>query len=156
MFVIAVAFFGDSERNHLQRRLLEYLHQSLPVGKLIVGLQRLGDAGNNLLLHRAVALQRYQQRQVVVRLVGFVYHLEVEGLCDDDAAVVLTAVQRVVQHRGGEGTEDVATAEMYPRRFLVGLLAYLINIKLGEHITLLLPLCGLQLTAHNVFQFHSE
>ena len=132
LLVIAIALLGDGERNHLQRGLPEYLAQPLPVGKLVVGLQRLGNAGNDFLLHRAVALQRHQQRQVVVRLICLVDDFIVEGLCHDDATVVLSAVQRVVQHCGREGAEDVTAAEVYPRRFLRGLLAYLIYIILGE------------------------
>ena len=41
-FVIAVAFLGDSERNHLQTWVLKYLHESVPVLKLWIGLQGFG------------------------------------------------------------------------------------------------------------------
>ena len=150
VLVVSVAFLGDGKRYHLQRGLAEYLHQALPVGVLRVGLQGLGDAGNDFLLYRAVGTEVHAQREVVVGGVGLVDDFKVEGLCHNDAAVVLTGVQRVVEYGGRERPEDVATPEMDPRRLCGRLLTHGLNVKLGELIAFRFPLGGVQPPCRNV------
>ena len=52
--VVGVALLGDGERDHLETRVPEDLHEPLPVGELGIGLQGLGDTGDDLLLDRTV------------------------------------------------------------------------------------------------------
>ena len=52
--IISVAFLCDGERDHLKRRILEDLHQTVPVRELWISLQRLSNRSNHLLLDRSV------------------------------------------------------------------------------------------------------
>ena len=153
--VEAVALLGDGEGDHLQARVAEDLDEALPVGELGIGLEGLGDAGDDLLLDSACRLEADEQGEVVIGGVGLVDDLEVEGLGDDDATIVLACVQGVVEDGSGEGTEDVASAEVYPCRFLGRLLAHGLDIEFGELVALGFPLCGIIITAKYFIQFHS-
>ena len=145
--VEAVALLGDGEGDHLQARVAEDLDEALPVGELGIGLEGLGDAGDDLLLDGACRLEADEQGEVVIGGVGLVDDLEVEGLGDDDATIVLACVQGVVEDGSGEGTEDVASAEVYPCRFLGRLLAHGLDIEFGELVALGFPLSGIIITA---------
>ena len=149
-----VALLGDGERNHLQRRILENLHQTFPILKLRIGLQGFRHRGNHLLLDRTIRAEVHAERQIIIRCIRLVDDLEVKGLCHNDTTVVFARVQRVVQDSCGERTEDVTTAKMYPCRFLGSLLAQFRNIKLRKLVTLGFPLCGIQLAAQYFVQFH--
>ena len=138
--VEAVALLGDGEGDHLQARVAEDLDEALPVGELGIGLEGLGDAGADLLLDGACRLEADEQGEVVIGGVGLVDDLEVEGLGDDDATIVLACVQGIVEDGSGEGTEDVASAEVYPCRFLGRLLAHGLDIEFGELVALGFPL----------------
>ena len=138
--VKTVTLLGYGECNHLQRRLAENLHQSCPVAELIVSLQALGDRCNHLLFDGSRRLQADEQREIVVRLVCLVYYLIVEGLGNDDAAVILACVQRVVDNCGRECTEDVATSKMHPCRLVVSALAHSGDVKLRKLIAFGFPL----------------
>ena len=48
--VEGIALLGDGERDHLQAGVTEDFHQSVPVLELRIGLQGLGNAGDDLLL----------------------------------------------------------------------------------------------------------
>ena len=145
-----VTLLCDGERDHLQRRIAEYLHQTLPVSKLVVGLQSLGHRGNHFLLYRTGRLQTHQQRQVVVGGVGLVYHLIVEGLGHNHAAVVLSRVQRLVQYGGREGAEYVAAAEVYPCGGVVRLLSHGGPVEFRKLIALRFPFTGIILAGDNI------
>ena len=145
--VKGITFLCDSERYHLKTLLTEYLLQSLPVLKLIVGLQGFSHTGNHLFLNVAITAKCYIERQIVVRLIGLVDDFKVEGFCHNDATVILACVQCVVEYGGWEGPEDVASAEVNPCRFVVCFLAYCLNVKLWELVAFAFPLCGVELSA---------
>ncbi len=149
-----VTLFGDGEGNHLQGRIPEDILQAVPVLELAVRLQRFGDARDHLFSHGPVAAEGNQQGKVVVRLVGLVDDLEIEGLGHDDAAVVLARVQGVVQDGGREGAEDVTAAEMDPGRFGEGLFAEGLDVETGNFVAFPFPLGGLEGAAQDICQFH--
>ena len=151
----AVALLGDGEGDHLQAGVLEDLHQTGPVlGEGGVSLQALGDGGHDLLLDVAGGLQADQQAHVVVGAVSLVDDLVVEALGHDDTAVILAAVQRVVQDGGGESAEDVAGAEVDPSRLRVGLGLDGLDIELGQLVALFCPLGG-QIAILDISQLHN-
>ena len=152
--VVAIAFLGDGERYHLKGWIAKNVHQTLPVGKLIVGLESLGNAGDDLLLDRTVGAEVDAERQVIIGSIGLVNNFEVEGLGHDDATVIFPCVQRIVKDGCREGAEDVTTAKVYPCRFLGSLLANGLDVKLWEFIAFLLPFCGIVLAAENIVEFH--
>ena len=153
--IIRVAFLGDGEGNHLQTRVLENLYKTLPVAELIVGFQSFGDRGDDLLLDVAVRLKRDEQGEVVVRGISLIHDLEVECLCYDDTPVILARVERIVEDGCWEGTEDVSSAEVYPCGFFGRLLTHGLDVKLWELVALGLPLCGVELSAQYICQFHN-
>ena len=141
--VVGVALLGDGEGNHLQRGLAEDVDQALPVGELRVGLQRLGDAGDDFLADGAVGAERHAEREVVVGRIGLVDDFEVERLGHDDASVVLARVQGVVEDGSGEGAEDVASAEVHPRGLIMCLATNVLDIEFRKLIAFRFPLCGI-------------
>ena len=151
----AVALLGDGEGDHLQAGVLEDLHQTGPVlGEGGVSLQALGDGGHDLLLDVTGGLQADQQAHVVVGAVSLVDNLVVEALGHDDTAVILAAVQRVVQDGGGESAEDVASAEVNPSGLRVGLGLDGLDIELGQLVALFCPLGG-QIAILDISQLHN-
>ena len=152
--VVGVALLGNGKGDHLEGGVTEDLHQTLPVGELGISLEGLGDAGDDFLLDGARRLETDEQREVVVRGIGLVDDLEVEGLGDDDATVVLACVQGIVEDGCGEGTEDVSATEVYPCGFLGGLLADGLDVELRKLIAFGFPFCGVEIAAKNIIQFH--
>ena len=152
----AVALLGDGEGDHLQAGVLEDLDQTCPVGaEGVVSLQALGDGGDDLLLDLAGGLQADQQAQVIVGAVSLVDDLIVEALGHDDAAVILAAVQGVVQDGCGEGAEDVACAEVHPGRLCMGLGLDGLNVELGQLVAFFCPLGG-QIAVFDIRQLHFD
>ena len=152
----AVALLGDGEGDHLQAGVLEDLHQTCPVGtEGVVSLQALGDGGDDLLLDLAGGLQADQQAQVIVGAVSLVDDLIVEALGHDDAAVILAAVQGVVQDGCGESAEDVACAEVHPGRLCMGLGLDGLDIELGQFVAFFCPLGG-QIAVFDIRQLHFD
>ena len=148
--VVGVALLGDGEGDHLEGGVTEDFHQTLPVGELGIGLQGLGDAGDDFLLDGTIRTEVHAKREVVIRGVGLVDDLEVEGLGDDDATVVLACVQGVVEDGCREGAEDVAAAEVYPRGLLGGLLTNGLDVELRKLIAFGFPLCGVEIAGNNI------
>ena len=153
--VEGIALLGDGERDHLQAGVTEDFHQSVPVLELRIGLQGLGDAGDDLLLDRTVRAEVHAEREVVVGCISLVDDLKVEGLGHNHTTVVLAGVQCVVEDGSREGAKNVSTTEVYPCGLLGGLLAQGLDVELGELIAFLLPLCGVVITAKYVVQFHN-
>ena len=152
----AVALLGDGERDHLQAGCLEDLDQTSPVSaEGVVSLQALGDGGDDLLLDVAGGLQADQQAQVVVGLVSLVDDLVVKALSNNDTAVILAAVQGLVQDGSGEGTEDIACAEVHPGGLCVGLGLDSLHVKLGQLVALFCPLGG-QIAVLDIRQLHNS
>jgi hypothetical protein len=152
----AVTLLGDGEGDHLQAGVLEDLDQTCPVlGEGGVCLQALGHGGHDLLLDLAGGLQADQQAQVIVGAVSLVDDLIVEALGHDDAAVILAAVQGVVQDGCGEGAEDVACAEVHPGRLCMGLGLDGLDIELGQLVAFFCPLGG-QIAVFDIRQLHID
>ena len=152
----AVALLGDGKGDHLQAGVLEDLHQTCPVGtEGVVSLQALGNGSDDLLLDLAGGLQADQQAQVIIGLVSLVDDLVVEALGHDDAAVVLAAVQCVVQHGSGESTEDVAGTEVHPSGLGVGLGLDSLDVEFGQLVALFCPLGG-QIAVFDIRQLHNH
>ncbi len=149
-----IAFLGDGERHHLERRIAENLDKTVPVVELRVGFQRFGDAGNDFLVDSSVGFKADEQRQIVVGPIGFVDDLVVEGLSHDDATVVLSGVESVLEDCRREGTKDVSAAEVHPCGCVVGLTAHGSDVKFRELIAFLLPFAGIETGVQYVCQFH--
>ena len=152
----AVALLGDGEGDHLQAGVLEDLHQTCPVSaEGIISLQALGNGSDDLLLDLAGGLQADQQAQVIVGLVSLVDDLVVEAFSHDDAAVVLAAVQCIVQHGSGESAEDVACAKVHPSGLGVGLGLDSLDVEFGQLVALFCPLGG-QIAVFDIRQLHNH
>ena len=152
----AVALLGDGEGDHLQAGVLEDLHQTCPVGtEGVISLQALGNGSDDLLLDLAGGLQADQQAQVIVGLVSLVDDLVVEAFSHDDAAVVLAAVQCIVQHGSGESAEDVACAKVHPSGLGVGLGLDSLDVEFGQLVALFCPLGG-QIAVFDIRQLHNH
>ena len=154
--VEAVALFGDGEGHHLQAGFLEDLDQAGPVvGELGVGLQALGDRGDDLLLDGAGGLQADQQAEVIVGAVSLVDDLIVEALGHDDAAVVFARIKHLLQDGRREGAEDVARAEVHPGGLGRGLGLDGLAVELGQLVAFFRP-DGADRAVFNISQFHVE
>ena len=80
------------------------------LGELGIGLQCLGNRGDNGFADISVRAKAHSKREVVVRFVSLVYNLEVEGFGHYDTSVVLALVKSLVQDGRREGAEDIAAA----------------------------------------------
>ena len=150
----AVAFLGDGERDHLQAGVLEDLHQTCPVSaERVIGFQALGDGSDDFLLDVAGRLQADQQAEVIIGLVSLVDDLVVKALGHDDAAVILAAVQSLVEDGSRESAEDVAGTKVHPGGFCMGLGLDSLDIKLGQLVAFFRPLSG-QIAVLNIRQLH--
>ena len=135
-----VALFGDGEADHLQGGRAEDLRQTRPVFlKLRIRLQALGNGGNHPLLNGAVGFQQHQQAQIVIGAVGLVDDLIVKALCHNNAPVIIAGIQRLLKHRCGKCTENIARAEVDPGGLGIGLLPDCLQVKFGESVAILLP-----------------
>ena len=152
----AVALLGDGEGDHLQAGVLEDLDQTSPIlAEGVISLQALSHGSDDLLLDVAGGLQADQQAQVVVGLVSLVDDLVVKALSNNDTAVILAAVQGLVQDGSGEGTEDIACAEVHPGGLCVGLGLDSLHVKLGQLVALFCPLGG-QIAVLDIRQLHNS
>ena len=148
--VVCVSLLSDSERNHLKRRVLENLYETLPVLKLVVSLERLGDGSDDLLLDGAIRAERNSERKVVVRSVCFVYNFIVKCLCNDDASVILACVESVVEDGSRESTEDVSATEMNPCRIVMSFLLNGSDVELRQFVSFCFPFSGIEFAGRNV------
>ena len=150
----AVAFLSDGERDHLQAGVLEDLHQTCPVSaERVIGFQALSDGSDDFLLDVAGRLQADQQAEVIIGLVSLVDDLVVKALGHDDAAVILAAVQSLVEDGSRESAEDVAGTKVHPGGFCMGLGLDGLDIKLGQLVAFFRPLSG-QIAVLNIRQLH--
>ena len=138
----------------MQRWVLEDFNKSLPVAELVVGLEGFCHRCYDFLLDGACGLERNQQRQVVVRCVSFVHHLEVEGLCHNHTAVILARVECIVEDGCRKGAEDVAATEVYPCGFFGGLLAHCFDVELRKLIAFGFPFSSVEVAGKDIVEFH--
>ena len=91
----------------------------------------------------------------MVRAISLVDDFVVEAFRHDDATVVLTGVESIVEDSSRERTEDVACTEVNPSRLIVSLLGNCCNIIMRKLITFSFPFCSLKVFRKNVVQFHT-
>ena len=146
----SIAFFRDSKRNHLQWRIAENLHQSIPVSKLWVGLEGFRHTGNNLLLNSTSRLQANQQWEVIVGSIGLVDNFKIEGFSDNNTTVITSRVECIIKDCRRKSTENITATEVYPCRLLGRLFTNFLDVILRKQVSLRFPLGSIKLAAQNV------
>ena len=152
----SISLFSDSECNHLKTFVLEYIYKTLPVCKLIIGLESLSNRCNHFLFNCSVALERYKKRKILIRRISLIYNFKVKCLCDNHTTVILTCVECIIEHCSRKSTEYISSSEVNPCRIIECLLADCGNIKLWKLITLCLPLSRIQSALKYICKFHNQ
>ncbi len=128
-----IAFFGDGERYHLQRRSGKHFHQALIVRFIFaVAAQRFAHGGDHFFVHRAIAFQHAKHAQAVKGTVGFINDFPVKAFGYDHTLVAQALVQQKLQIGGGEGAENVAGTQVQPDRSGFGFLCHFFHIETGQ------------------------
>ena len=138
-----VALFGDGEAGHLQGRAFKDRFQRLPVARVgAIGLEPVGDGGDDLLLRFAVRLEADHQRHGIVRHIDLIDDIVVKGLRRHDAALLQALVQKPLLQPGDKAAEDISRAKVHPNGFVAGMHAHGRPVKAGKRNAGLLPCIG--------------
>ena len=128
-----VTLLGQRKAHHLKRRRTENLGEARHI---LAQLEALGDRRHDLLVDRTVGIQCYHERQVVARAVAAVDQLFVISITADNAGIRQARGQHALRQHSGKSTEQVARAEMQPRRRFACILTHRVDVILRQAVSL--------------------
>ena len=126
-----IALFRQGKADHLQGRRKEYLSQARPI---LAQLEAFGHRSDNLLVDRAVRIERDDQRKMVASAIAAVDQFFVITVAANDAGLRQACGQHTLCQHSGKSPEQVACAKMQPSRCAASSLAHCINIILRQAI----------------------